>query len=387
MATDKAISFLTQLDFQIASLEGIIGVIDFSLTLDQRVDKTMTADKAVSYLLNLTQEQNINLTAAESVLLTVQLLDLYSNTKTTPLSTTFDAQFQQTQTNLLNKIVSATFTKALSLVTTGQVDFKSVIDFSAILATIFTGDAAGTASGAVTFGLNLREDNVSLATYTRGINFQSTLDLLALGGLTLTDSLNFTATFDNQFTTDLSLEGFVSLQSFYSKHVNVQQELRPSLDFDLQLLDTSIANKNTLASMLLNMEASLINNASRTLPGLIEFAIQNDIQTDIHLVADGRITMTAEMAQSPVVQLLGQRGITIGHILGLSSFSGAVKDANISFGTIQDFSTDGFVIQFTIVTPDGRRIKIYFEDRTLIVDEEDREIKVYPDFRSNNTIN
>ena len=82
----------------------------------------------------------------------------------------------------------------------------------------------------------------------------------------------------DEYTNELTIEGFVTLQSFYSKILDTQLEMRPSLDFDLQLLDTSTANKNTLASILLDMETSLIANASRTLPGLIQFALETDYQ-------------------------------------------------------------------------------------------------------------
>ena len=163
--------------------------------------------------------------------------------------------------------------------------------------------------------------------------------------------------------------------------------MRPSIDFDLQVLETSAGNKNTLASMLIDLEAGLLEYPTKTVPGLLELAINTDATTEIRLTAEGRIVLPVQLTESTILQLLAQKGITFGHILGLSSFSGAVKDGNISFGTIQDFSVDGFVIQFTIVTPDGRTIKIYFEDRTIIVDEEDREIKVYRDFRSDHTIN
>jgi hypothetical protein len=85
------------------------------------------------------------------------------------------------------------------------------------------------------------------------------------------------------------------------------------------------------------------------------------------------------MEQSTVLQLLGQSGITFGHLLGLASISGADLGAIASFGTIQSVSVQGNVIEYTFLTPDERVFKIQFEDRTTLIDLEDRLIKIFED--------
>lgn len=377
----KAITFLTNLNYQIDGVIGLINAVEFGLSLSQTQSNVITADKAISYLINLTQEQNYALTTPETILLTVLLLDTYSNTKTVPTSTFFDITVQQTQANLLTKVTAAVFSAALSMAQVGQADFNALINFAQTLSTLFIGDTQGTLTGLMTFAVNMSQQHTSLGAYLGNVQFNSILELLQIGGLVLTDQLTITAQLGQDQSYNLTREGLVTFQSFYNKQIGVEAIMRPSLDFNLQLLDTSASNKNTLASMLLDLEAGLIANASRTVPGLVDFALTQNYETDIHLIADGRVTLSSQLAESAALQMLGQKGITFGHLLGLSAFANANLGSAISFGTVQGLSVQGFVLQFTIVTPDHRKLKIYIEDRTLIVSEEGREIIIYRDFR------
>jgi hypothetical protein len=108
----------------------------------------------------------------------------------------------------------------------------------------------------------------------------------------------------------------------------------------------------------------------------VAFSLQTDMQTDIHLAATGEITLGVEMEQVHALQTAATAGITFGHLLGLSQINGAELGADISFGTVQNFQVNGFTLQFEILTPDSRTLRIFVEDRTTIVDEGNRVFRI-----------
>ena len=67
--------------------------------------------------------------------------------------------------------------------------------------------------------------------------------------------------------------------------------------------------------------------------------------------------------------------------MGLSTLSRANLVESISFGTVSDLNSTGFVLEFIITLPGGRSQKIYFEDRTVKIFEDTRLIKVFNENR------
>ena len=108
----------------------------------------------------------------------------------------------------------------------------------------------------------------------------------------------------------------------------------------------------------------------------ISLALQASTDTAIKLVADGQVTLSTQMATVISKQLDKQPNITFGHLLGLASINGADLGADITFCTIQEMQVNEFLLEFTIITPRNRILKVYVEDRTTIIDELDRTIIV-----------
>jgi len=162
----------------------------------------------------------------------------------------------------------------------------------------------------------------------------------------------------------------------------MNKTLTTQLDYNLIVnLATTLATQfstdgEIFASILFGLDADQQQIQTKTTAEAITLALQTTYETDIHLVATGEISFTTQVEQVLVNQLTGQTEITFGHLLGLSSIGSADLGESITFSTIQDVQINGFVLQFTIVTPRNRTLKVFIEDRTTIVDELERVITV-----------
>ena len=328
---------------------------------------------------------NVQLDKIETITLLLQLADTYTKDRIIPGIATFTTNLSYVRSGLLDKLGTIVFSAIMQQSENVQIDFQALATFAATLSTFFVGDAQGEVSGFITFATSLTQNNVGIRTRNPSIEFTSLLDLLRIGGLDLNESITISAILGEDQTVNLTQEGLVTFAAYFNKLIENQVDYRPSIDFDLQAIETSSANKNTLASILLGIENNLIVDGNRTIPAIVNYGLSQSLDTEIRLIAEGTVTLTAQMQQSSALQMLGQLGITFGHLLGLSALSGADRSESIAFGTVTSLSVDGFVIQFEVTTPDGRTFKVYFEDRITIVDEENRVIKVYkkPDITIN----
>ena len=377
--TNETLTFLTQLQQQQNAYVAILASINFAAELNQVEVNNLTVDKAYTLIMNLAESSDIQLDKLETVLLLTQLGSAYSNAKVVSSSMLFNAEFTQAQTNLLTKLLSMVFVNSLNYINTVQIDFNTLVQFGAILSDFYVGDGQGVISGLITFALNLGSQNVGISNLFENISFDSIADLVALGGRSFLDSISISVQLDQLPTVNLTQSGQVTFVTNLSKILGSTRDLRPSINFDLQALEGSTASKNTLASILLGMESSLAQSSTRSVPALISYGLTNDLETTLQMTLEGTVTLSTELAQSPALQMLGQIGITFGHLIGLSALSSADFAESIAFGTVTDFMADGFVVVFTVTTPDGRKLKVYFEDRITIIDEENRILKVFKD--------
>jgi hypothetical protein len=165
--------------------------------------------------------------------------------------------------------------------------------------------------------------------------------------------MSFNALMDKNYTTAGSIFGStVNFATSLSNLFGTAGDVTGLITFSTDMGQSEQINKITDMSMGFGVDASII--------------------TEIRLIAEGNLSFTSIMDETEAKQLLGQSGITFGHIQGLASLGSADLGADISFGTIQDVQAAGFVLQFTIVSPSGRTYKIYIEDRTVEVTDGSR---------------
>jgi hypothetical protein len=348
------------------------GTLSLILQLAQITTGTRSLQDSINLIIQMSDELAVQLTKEEILLLSLQLSDIYSNTGSLLSSTVFNVEMQQLQNNLVNKLLTMSFISVLNYVPTNTVDFNTIANFASILTTNFFGDTTGAETGLLTFAVQLAQNNVVLNNKFPSLSFANLLNFESLAGISILDNLEFSVQLDDTVDINLTKEGLVSLQTFFQKTIETNIDYRPSVDFDIQAIQTSIANKNTLASLLLNVDAGLTINNYKVLPSFINYIIEQDIQSTINLTATGEITLPVELEDSITLQLLAQSGITFGHLLSLATLTGSDFYEAINFGIIQDITVEGFVLRINIITPKGRTLTIIFEDRTVLVHKETR---------------
>ena len=371
---NKAIAYLIQLS-ETASTE-LLGAVSFILQLQNVNTETITADKAAAIIVNTAEQYNVTLTTAETLALVIQLADSYSATASLPAEITLTNSMQQIQSTLVDKLTTVSFALALTQVNTSKVDFNTFTSLITTFVTSFLGEATGKIDGNVTFASQISQGNTSISAYNKNVSFLDLLSVESLSNLEFYKNLNIILQLDQTQAYDFGKTGEIIFNTFYSKLDTVKSDFVPSIDFNLQAIDTSKANKDMLTNALLGMENSLINSGTIGFTSLIDFGIQQGYETELRLTAEGDLQLTTQLSESNTLQYLGQTGITFGHLLGLAALSRAEFVESIAFGTISDLQVEGFVLKFTITLPDSRTLKVYFEDRLTIIYPEDRIIKV-----------
>ena len=420
---------------RIAPLAGAIveGSITFGIEVDQQSTLALTSIASATFLISLTQTQTNVADRPVSFSTTINLSQLESNTATSLQTALFNLDATQEQTNVkvtgetltfttdlnysvLNQLIAeadVTLAADLSYDILSQMVAESSIDFDAIMdqtqinqlaanvtVTLGTdldflgvGDGAGEVSAAITFLANLDQVQTNTLTGDKAVSlimnasaqFDNQLnkdEVLALvlqasdqyqatravpGEVTLAAELDqsqsntldklllvsFNALMDkNLSTAGSTFGGAITFANVLATQFGTEGDVQGEVTFSTDMGQTSLTNKITDVSMGFDVDASLI--------------------TEIKLIVDGQISLSTVMDQTEAKQLLGQSGITFGHVHGLASIGSADFGAAITFGTIQNVEVSGFNIQFEIFTPDSRTLKVYIEDRTILVDGDTR---------------
>jgi hypothetical protein len=408
-------TFLVNLAF-LPTIPSIDASISFDITADQL--QTNTADRPVSFTasVNLDLLSTAQADLVRSTLFNVSVAQDQTNVKITNNIITFDTTLDLVLLNqliaeanitfnttagldLLNQLIAAaniSFDTTAGLDLLNQLIARTNITFDTTVDFQFSADGAGIVNAAISFiatmnqiqtntitidkafslivdladQYNAQIDKPALISFlinaaqaqdaVRGVpgdvTFATTLDQSQTNILNKVIAITMAATLDQTLTTQLDYNLFVAFATTLAEQVSTDGEVLASVSFGVDVTQQEINTKDIPESIIL--------------------ALQTDMQTELHLIADGRITLSAQMSESSEIQLLAQAGITFGHIIGLASIGSADLGDSINFGTIQDFSINGFVAQFTITTPQNRILKVYIEDRTTIVDELERVITV-----------
>jgi hypothetical protein len=213
-----------------------------------------------------------------------------------------------------------------------------------------------------------QQDQTKLTIANRTIDFNALMSQDGIGALLnkILGSVEFDVEFSDQRDINVDLNNFITFNTYLDKIETTNIDYVPSINFDFQALTASTNNKNTLASILLDFDNALNAAGTTGIAAFISYALQQDYITDIKLVAQGNLELTAELAESNTLQQILGTGIQFGHLMGLSAISRADFADLISFGTVTDISVSGINLGIEITLPDDRTCKIYFEDRLLI---------------------
>jgi hypothetical protein len=189
-------------------------------------------------------------------------------------------------------------------------------------------------------------------------------------------AVDFDITLDDTHSNTLNKVAALILTTTMDQTVETQLNYGLFIAFATTLATQFSTDGETLVNMTFGLSVNQQQTNTRDLADAIAFSLETDTQTEIHLTAEGNVTLGVNMEQLATLQTVAQAGITFGHLLGLASIGSADLGIDISFGTVQNFSSDGFLIEFEIYTPDSRTLKVYIEDRTTIVDGGNRIFRI-----------
>lgn len=385
-STSSSISFNSTLSDTSVSLTSKLASMVFASTLNQIEAKNISTDKTLSLLVEAAQDQQITLTKDETLALEIILNESYTNITDITKAITFNTELAKLPQAVAGQLAEIIFNANMNKNISVQTEMSTLATFGSILAAILEGAISGTIDADIAFALEIAKGETVLSTLLPGITFSNNLNISGIANKDFLQAITFQAQLGEAGIFNLSKEGLANFRVDVIDTLGTRLDYAPSLDFNLEAIEASATNKNILAQMLLDIEPSLLSDRTKSIPGLINYGItQDDLQTELRVIAEGVITMSTAMQESSVLQSLKQTGITFGHILGLSALSSADFVESISFGTVQNLEVEEFLLKFEVVTPDGRVLKVYFEDRITIVDEENRILKVYKD--PTNTIN
>ena len=289
--------------------------------------------------------------------------------KVTSESQTFSTSLQQLQINLLDKVLAISFSSALDQLNTGQIDFAALVTFASILTDTYIGESAGALEGLINFAIQMQQDQVGVSLSTKNISYAMALAQEGVPSRDIFEALNLNIQLDQVELEERLINELIQFNTFLQEDKQTQITFRPTVNFNLEALEASTTQKNTLANVLMSMDAGIATLGSSGIPGFISFAAQQDLVTDIKLIAEGELVLTTEFTESETIKLLGESGITFGHILALSTLSRTDFVELMSFGTITDISINTQLLELTIVVDEDRVIVIKFEDRTLKIFE------------------
>jgi hypothetical protein len=375
--TSEAISYLLQVQETVNSNKISLGILDLivDVSAEEVVESGIFA--YVDFIVDVAKNVNIQVDYFETFALLLNISQSSANLKSTNALTTFNNTLSIEQVNQLHKLLSIALVNNLQVTPTNQADLNSTIAIAGQLSTFLISETLGSIESFITFSSTVEQNSLSIKQTSESTNFQTLLEQLNSGSRDLLVSTELEITLDDLSSVNLGRQGIANFNTTFLKLADNNIIGRPSLTIDMTVADLSSADKETLTEILLGMQAEVGYFGAREISALTLYGLNNGLDTSINLTAEGQVTFSTALIETGITQLLGQAGITFGQVVGLASLGSALRDADISLGSIVGASNDGFVIQFTIVTPGGRRFKVYLEDRITIVNEENRVIAVY----------
>jgi hypothetical protein len=316
LVSDKSINFNTDLGYSILNKLIAEKLVNFNVDADYSIINRLIAGKSITFTTDLDFQFNADGAGIVNAAIS------------------FIANMSQAQSNVI------TIEKAVSLIMDLAATYDKQLDTLQVLNLLVqvsqAQDASRGVSGAISFDTQLDQTQTNLASRVAALALTASMDQ------TLDTQLNYglLMTFATALTMQPASDG----------------EVFGTINFGITVNQQEVSIKDTAEA--------------------VAFSLQTDMQTDIHLAATGEITLGVEMEQVHALQTAATAGITFGHLLGLSQINGAELGADISFGTVQNFQVNGFTLQFEILTPDSRTLRIFVEDRTTIVDEGNRVFRI-----------
>jgi hypothetical protein len=370
---------------------------NFDLNLDYIILKQLISDLNIAYNLSMDEIEVVS-----TVILAAETFGLILDIDRTVIKTSSESLLYNLE---LDELLT------LNKVTSNTVDFQTNLNY--IILKQLTKDLSITLNTEV----DMLQTGTTAGIINEAISFIATLDQVQSNVLTVNKALDLTLELAKQQNIQLDKLETLNLFIQASDNYNISKVLSDTVSFNIELdkiqintlnkilliafniiLDDSISTSgsvfNTIVDFATVLTSNLItegdvdaniiyglslseDNTSRKLTdSLVNFDINADILTDIHLTVDGQINLSTIMEQTELRQVISQLELTFGHIYGLSSLVGAELGGDILFGTIQDISVVGTTLELILSISEDRTVKVYIEDRTSLLYEEDRIIKI-----------
>lgn len=410
---DGILTFSTEMDYSV--LNQLIANADATIAADlsYSVLNQMVADKSVNFGTVLDQAQ-INQLVATATATFGTVLDYNAifgaivtgavtfgttldytllNQLIAEASTTFNVEMDQTELNRLIAQATINLNTELDYTLLNQLIGNLTITLGTDLDFLGVGDGAGEISAAISFIVQAQQEQTKVLTGDRAITFlmnaatqyNTQLDKDEALSLVLqasdqyaasrgvNESITIAADMDQTQSNTLDKVLLMSFNSLMDKNFNTAGSVFGSTISFATRLATQFGTEGDVSALItFSTDMGLTEQTNKITDMSMGFNVDASIITEIHLIVDGQMAFTSTMDQTEAKQLLGQSGITFGHIQGLASLGSADFGADISFGTIQNAQVNGFILQFEIITPSGRTYKIYMEDRTVEVSDGSR---------------
>ena len=394
----------------------VIGTISFSTDANNTFDNKLTAETSTSF------NKNLNF--------------INDNNKTTSNDLTLSTLLTQNQVNNINKLISILFDINVDKIQQNQLNITEAILYESVVSQIQQNQKIS--NNFISFNSSIIYDILNQLSSNLFISLNSSLDLNAIGSTAgiINESISFLASVSQVQENSITIEKAVNLTLNLASEYNIQldknevlllltevvdiynnqkgisipvsfntilsedrsntldklgtlvlsifadQTVETQLNYNLLIsfAPSILANFNTegqvdasiIFNSLVNQESTALKNTSEAL----SFNVQNNQETTFNLTIEGTVEFSLTASQNQNLQLLSQAGITFGHLLGLASINTADLSEDILLGVIQDLQSDSFVLQFNLITPRNRIMKVYIEDRISILNEENRIITV-----------
>ena len=229
--------------------------------------------------------------------------------------------------------------------------------------------------------------------------------VLATAGIMTTDQ-SATLSHDHQFSSLSGLEADVSAVIAMATQLSAASDI--TLDVAIAIALTKALSSSVLMQTDQSVSLPITVTAGATGNAIYQGSISFDVDGAIILTAEseGAIDVDATFAMNQtmgasvladfqenvtldqVLQLSAQsiatlnNEITIDLSTGLATIGGTVLETSAILSFISSLSSTGSIIQEgAITTPDGRTLKISFDDRTLKISFDDRTLKIQFDDR------
>jgi hypothetical protein len=206
----------------------------------------------------------------ETLLLSLQLSDLYNSVNVASKFINFDTQLLQSQNNLLTKILSVTLIKSLNYDISNQVDHNILINFISNLSTNFIGDFAGQFFGEITFGANLSQNLGTQINMYPSIEISSSLFFDKISNKITGTNTQYSILLDEDTTSYIGKEGLLTLQNILSTNFENVADLNITKDFNIELDKLTSNQLTALQNILLNIELDQQEIVGKDIPTFIE---------------------------------------------------------------------------------------------------------------------